>query len=69
MTKTNDLCSYMINTVEKKMTRCKNNDGLSHQNGIKIPQFYLKQMSRFIFRHLILKKRLKTFITQYTVIS
>ena len=64
MTKTNDLCSYMINYVEKKLTICKNNDGLPHQNGIKIPHFYLKQMSRFILRHLTLNKRLKTLMTQ-----
>ena len=52
-----------LNTTEKKMTICKNKNWSPHQNSIKIPHFYCKQKSRFIFRHLILKKSLKMFIT------
>ena len=39
----------------KKMTNCH----------IKVPHFYSKQRSRFIFKHLMFKKSLKRFITEY----
>ena len=57
-------CSYTINIVEKKMTIYKNNDWSLHQNSLEITDFYFKQNSRFIFRHLMLKS-LKNFITEY----
>ena len=57
--------SYIINTAKKKMTIYKNNDWSFHQNSIKIPHFYCKKRSRFIFWHLTLKKSLKRFYTKY----
>ena len=56
--------SYTINTVEKKMTIYKNSDWSLHQNSLEITDFYCKQNSRFIFRHLMLKS-LKKFVTKY----
>ena len=47
------------------MTMCKKDDYPSHQSSIKVPHFHCKQGSRFIFRHLTLKKSLKRFITEY----
>ena len=52
--------------MQKKMAACKEDDRQSHQIGIKVvPHFSSKQRNRFIFRHLMLKKSLERFITEY----
>ena len=56
------------NTAQKPMTICKKDDSLSHQNSIKVQYFYCKQRSKFIFRHLALKKHVKRFITEHILI-
>ena len=43
----------------------KKDDGLSHQNNIKVLNFYCNQRSRFTFIHLMLQKSVKSFITEY----
>ena len=53
------------NTIQKKMATYKKDDRLSHQNSIKVLNFYCNQRSRFIFIHLMLKKSAKSFITEY----
>ena len=53
------------NTIQKKMAMYKKDDGLSHQNSIKVLNFYCNQRSRFIFIHLMLQKSVKSFITEY----
>ena len=47
------------------MTMRKKDDYLLHQSSIKVPHFYRNQRNRFIFRHFMLKKSLKRFITEY----
>ena len=48
------------------MATCKEDDRQSHQIGIKaVPHFSSNQRNRFIFRHLMLKKCLEKFITEY----
>ena len=56
------------------MTISKKDDRLLHQNNIEVLYFYCKQKSRYIIKHLILKKSLiKSFVTEYvhvrTIIS
>ena len=46
------------------MTMSKIDDRLSHQNSIKVPHFYCKQRSSFIFRCMRLKKSLEKFVTE-----
>ena len=53
------------NTIQKKMAMYKKDDGLSHQNNIKVLNFYCNQRSRFTFIHLMLQKSVKSFITEY----
>ena len=43
----------------------KKDDRLSHQNSIKVLNYYCNQRSRFIFIHLMLQKSVKSFITEY----
>ena len=47
------------------MTMCKKDEYPLRQSRIKVPHFYCKQRSRFIFRHLTLKKSFERFITEY----
>ena len=58
---TNDIQFHVqrINDVQKKMTKFKKDDRLLHHKSM----FFIA--SKGVFRHLILKKSLKTFITQY----
>ena len=60
-------CSYTCReyTVEKKMIMCKKDEYALRQSSIKLPHFYCKRRSRFIFIHLMLKKSFKRFITEY----
>ena len=44
---------------------CKKDDRSLHQNSVTVPHFYWKQKTRFIFRHLDLKKGLKRFIKEH----
>ena len=53
------------NNIQKKTAMCKKDDSLSHENNIKVLYFYCNQSSRFIFVHLILRKRVLRFITEY----
>ena len=60
-------CSYTCReyTVEKKMIMCKKDEYPLRESSIKLPHFYCKRRSRFIFIHLMLKKSFKRFITEY----
>ena len=53
------------NNIQKKAVMCKKDGRLSHENNIKVLYFYCNQSSRFIFVHLILRKNVKRFITEY----
>ena len=44
---------------------CKKDYRLSHENNMKVLHFYRNQSSRFIFVHLILRKGVLRFITEY----
>ena len=47
------------------MALCTKDDNLLCQSNIQVPHFYCQQSSRFIFRHLMLKKSFKRLITEY----
>ena len=47
------------------MIMCKKDEYPLRESSIKLPHFYCKRTSRFIFIHLMLKKSFKRFITEY----
>ena len=55
----------MTGGQKKKRPYVKKDDRWLHLNGIKVPHFHCKQRSGFIFRNLVLKKGLESFVTEY----